>query len=236
MDVLKHDWLTEGLMDYEYKKFILLAYLKDVRSRFNKSELYPFMADLIFHYRNLLKVEESKQLLYEYFPKSLNRADFLKLKLSYDKLVKDDEVMQVIEDIIAFALPKMERTLDEGKELYEFVEEHIEFSPVGLSPLYVQEGYLMINQDASQEIFIFRYQMTLFEHSNERYRSVTTNFVTNEMKGLSRSYESIKLDLARNFTDLANPATYLAVSKLKFPMHETILPVAKRMLVRQISE
>jgi len=141
MEALKHDWLTEGLIDYEYKKYILLAYLKDVRSRFNKSELYPFMSDLVFHYRNLLKVKESKQLLFEHFPKTLSRADFLKLKLSYDKLVKDDEVMLVIEDIIAFALPKMEQILDEGKELFEFVEEHIELSPVGLSPIYAQDGY-----------------------------------------------------------------------------------------------
>jgi hypothetical protein len=236
MDTLKHDWLTEGLMDYEYKKFIVLAYLKDVRSRFNKSELYPFMSDLVFHYRNLVKVKESKQLLFEYFPKSLSRADFIKLKLSYDKLVKDDEVMQVIEDIITFALPKMEHALEEGKELFEFVEEHIEISPVGLSPLYAQEGYLMINQDYSQEISIYRYQMTLFEHANEHYRSVSTHFVGNEFKGLSKSYENIKLALARNFTDLPNPATYLAVSKLKFPLNETILPVAKRMLVREISE
>ena len=60
MDSLKHDWLTEGLIDYEYKKYVLLAYLKDVSRRFNQSELYPFMSDLVFHYRNLIKVRESK--------------------------------------------------------------------------------------------------------------------------------------------------------------------------------
>jgi len=236
MEALKHDWLTEGLMDYEYKKYILLAYLKDVRTRFNKSELYPFMSDLVFHYRNLLKVRESKQLLFENFPKSLSRADFLKLKLSYDKLVKDDEVMQVIEDIIAFALPKMERILEEGKELFEFVEENIELTPVGLSPLYAHEGYLFIHLDRSSDVSIYRYQMTLFEHASEKYRSVSTSFVKNEWRDFSRTYERIKVELARSFSDLPNPATYLAVSKLQFPIPQTILPVAKRMLVREIGE
>ena len=127
MDTLRHDWLTEGLIDYEYKKYILLAYLMDVKKRFNQSELYPFMADLVFHYRNLVKVRESKKMMYENFPQSLSRADFDKLQLTYEKIINDDEVMDQIEEILRFALPKMKETLEEGKELFEFVEEKGKF-------------------------------------------------------------------------------------------------------------
>ncbi len=235
MDSLKHDWLTEGLIDYEYKKYVLLAYLKNIGSRFNQSELYPFMSDLIFHYRNLIKVKESKKLMYDNFPETLTKADFNKLRLTYDKIVNDDEVMQQIEEIIAFAIPKMKGMLEEGKELYEFVEEHIELEPVGVSPIYSDEGYLFINQDSSTNVSIFRYQMTFFEHAQEKYRSMTTKFLMNEMKGISKTFENIKVDLTKQFTELPNPATYLASSKLKFPLNETVLPVAKRMLVRRIS-
>lgn len=235
MDSLKHDWLTDGLIDYEYKKYILLAYLKDVGKRFNQSELYPFMTDLIFHYRNLIKVRESKKLMYDNFPESLTKADFNKLRLTYEKIVNDDEVMQQIEEIISFAIPKMKNMLEEGKELYEFVEENIKLEPVGVSPIYSDEGYLFINQDSSNDIAIYRYQMTFFEHAEEKYRSMTTEFLMNEMRNISKTYENIKVELTRQFTELPNPATYLAVSKLKFPLKETVLPVAKRMLVREIS-
>ncbi|MEO1254782.1 MAG: hypothetical protein AAFY41_07855, partial [Bacteroidota bacterium] len=91
MERLKHDWLTDGLIDYEYKKYILLAYLKDIKKRFNQSELYPFMSDLVFHYRNLLKVKQSKELMYESFPETLSKADFNKLQLTYNKIINDDE-------------------------------------------------------------------------------------------------------------------------------------------------
>ncbi|MEP1033183.1 hypothetical protein [Ekhidna sp.] len=235
MDSLKHDWLTEGLIDYEYKKYILLAYLKNIGSRFNQSELYPFMSDLIFHYRNLIKVKESKKLMYDNFPETLTKADFNKLRLTYDKIVNDDEVMQQIEEIIAFAIPKMKGMLEEGKELFEFVEEHIELEPVGVSPIYSDEGYLFINQDASMDVSIFRYQMTFFEHAEEKYRSMTTEFLMNEIRGISTTFENIKVGLTKRFTELPNPATYLASSRLKFPLNETVLPVAKRMLVRRIS-
>ena len=235
MDSLIHDWLTEGLIDYEYKKYVLLAYLKDVSRRFNQSELYPFMSDLVFHYRNLIKVRESKKLMYDSFPETLTKADFNKLRLTYDKIVNDDEVMQQIEQIIAFAIPKMKDMLEEGKELFEFVEENIALEPVGLSPIYSDEGYLFINQDSSRDVSIYRYQMTFFEHAEEKYRSMTTEFLMNEIRDISKTFENIKVNLTRQFTELPNPATYLAISKLKFPLNETVLPVAKRMLVRVIS-
>ncbi len=235
MEKLKHDWLTEGLIDYEYKKYVLLAYLKDIRQRFDKSELYPFMSDLIFHYRNILKVKENKKLMYENFPETLSKADFQRLQLTYDKVVNDDDVMKELEDIISFALPEIQSTLEDGKELHEFVEENIELVPVGLSPIYDQEGYLLLKLANTREVSIYRYQVTLFEHADEKYRSMTTEFLMNDFSNISRTYENIKVELTRKFTELPNPATYLALSKLKFPLVETLLPVAKRMLVRNIS-
>ena len=65
MTELSKDWLTQGLIDFEYKKYILLAYLKNVRQNFQGQILYPFLSDLVFHYRNLLSIRENKQLIYE---------------------------------------------------------------------------------------------------------------------------------------------------------------------------
>ncbi|MEM0941291.1 MAG: hypothetical protein AAF600_13380 [Bacteroidota bacterium] len=235
METLKHDWLTEGLIDYEYKKYILLAYLKDVKKRFNQSELYPFMADLVFHYRNLLKVKESKKILFENFPQSLSKADFEKLQLTYKKIIDDDDVMNQIEEILFFALPKIKETMEEGKELYEFVEENISMEPVGVSPIYEDEGYLLINLDTSNKVSVYRYQMTFFEHAEEKFRSMATQFLMCEIKKINRTYENLKMELTKQFTELPNPATYVAETKLKFPLEQTVLPVAKRMLVRRLS-
>lgn len=235
MEQLKHDWLTEGLIDFEYKKYILLAYLKDIRRRFDLNELYPFMSDLVFHYRNILKVKESKALMYENFPESLSKADFQKLELVYKKVVKDGEVMKALDDIIGYALPKMQNAIEDGREIHEFVEENVEIIPVGVSSIYEKEGYLFINQNNARDVSVYRYQITLFEHADEKYRSMSTEFLLNDVKNITRTYESIKIDLIKQFTELPNPATYLALSKLKFPLNETLLPVAKRMLVRSIS-
>jgi len=71
MEHLKDNWLTEGLIDFEYKKYQLLGYLKRVKESFYRVELYPFLSDLVFHYRNLMTLRENKLMTGESFPKEL---------------------------------------------------------------------------------------------------------------------------------------------------------------------
>ena len=52
MKKLSPDWITEKHIDFEYKKYVLLAYLQEVNMNFEKTHLYPFLADLVDHYRN----------------------------------------------------------------------------------------------------------------------------------------------------------------------------------------
>ena len=87
MERLNENWLTQGLIDYEYKKYILLAYIKTVNESFGRIELYPFMADLVFHYRNLLRVKENKDLIFESFPREISKEEFNRLELSYKQIV-----------------------------------------------------------------------------------------------------------------------------------------------------
>ena len=235
MEQLKMDWLTDGLIDFEYKKYVLLAYLKHVKENFDEQKLYPFMSDMVFHYQNLMTLKKNKNLIYENFPKSISKADFTKLEVTYRRLVEDDEMMQEIEDIMEFAAPRFKSTLEVGKEIYDFVEKNLEFVPVGLTPIYINEGYLFIQQDVNSEVNIYQYQLTFFEQANEKFRGVHTHFLKKEERTLANTFEQIKLKLVKRFSTLPNPATFAVVSKLFFPLPETLLPVAKRMLVQNIS-
>jgi hypothetical protein len=48
--------------------------------------------------------------------------------------------------------------------------------------------------------------------------------------------ENIKAELIRNRSLLPNPAVYNIETSLQVPLQETLLPVAKRRLIRYISE
>jgi hypothetical protein len=49
------------------------------------------------------------------------------------------------------------------------------------------------------------------------------------------SYTAIKSELIKNRSDLPNPAVYALETDLSLPMEETLLPIAKRSLVRYIT-
>lgn len=235
MNQLNRDWLTQGLIDFEYKKYVLMGYLKTVNGYFSRVELYPFMGDLVFHYRNLLAVKENKTLIRESFPKEISVEEFKKLELSYRQIVEDDAVMNELESIIDFAIPKIKNSLQEGSIIYEHVESQCEISPIGVTPLYAQEGYLFVTQPPEKETNVYRYQMSIYEQSHEQLRSLNTEFIESVPRNITNTYENIKLELVRRFKDLPNPATYLILSRMKFPFTETLMPVAKRMFVKHIS-
>lgn len=235
MERLSQDWLTQGLIDFEYKKYILLAYLNHVKTSFDRVELYPHMADLVFHYRNLVSIKENKTLIRESFPKELSLEDFKKLELSYHKLINDDDVMNELESILEFAIPQVKDSLQEGSMIFEYVESNCEISPIGVTPLYANEGYLVVAQPPQSEAQVYRYQVSIFEDAHEQFRSLNTQLVDTVVKSNFITYESIKLDLIRRFKDLPNPATYLFTSKLKFPFTATLMPVAKRLFIKHIT-
>jgi hypothetical protein len=233
IDKLKTDWLTDGLIDFEYKKYVLLAYLQNVKRCFDEFALYPAFDELIFHYKNLLITRDNKNLFYESFPKEISKADFQLLKLNYRKIVEDDEIMNILDDIVNYAIPKMKNSLEEGKEVYELIEKNIELAPVGITPIYKDEGYLFIAESGAKDLKIYRYGVSFFHHANEKYRAIQTTYVENTYKGF-QSYENLKLDIIRKYKEMPNPATYIVNVSIPCSFEQTLMPITKRMLVKHL--
>lgn len=234
MDKLHEDWLTRDLVDFEYKKYILLAYIKNVKNQFNDRILYPFMSDLVFHYNNLLALQKNKKLIYENFPKEVSRADFERLKINYRQIIQDGDLMNTIEDILNFALPRFQEGVEEGAGLYENIAHQIRIEPIGISPLYKNEGYLLMFTNQQTSVHIYHYKITVFHQTDESYRAIRTQMLDTTHWSLSNSFEQIKKTLVANNKDLPNPATFLAVSEKAYPIEPTLLPITKRLLVQHI--
>ena len=235
MKELPHDWLTRGHIDFEYKKYLLLAYLQEVKKEFHAQRLYPFLSDVVSHYNNLLIIKEKGEQLKNAFPKRLTKADLQKLRLLYERLEEDEPLMQELNDILSFSLPQMKAALEEGREIYEFIESKVSLSPVGVFPLYAKEGYLLIQERVKVETKIFRYELTVFNSAQEKYRALNLSYLESVRRSLAHSFEHMKMDLVKRFPELPNPATYLLAVDIPCPYQETLLPIAKRTLVRELS-
>jgi hypothetical protein len=68
MKTLSSNWFFEDLLDLEYKKYVLLAYLQDVDKHFTQIKLYPQLNELVNHYRLLKRFMDQKNNLYLDFP------------------------------------------------------------------------------------------------------------------------------------------------------------------------
>jgi|JI8StandDraft_2_1071088.scaffolds.fasta_scaffold01641_9 hypothetical protein len=235
MKILNPNWLTEGLIDFEYKKYILLAYFKGIQEEFRASKLYPYLSDLIFHYQNLQNIKEHKKILYQSFPKQISKADFENLRIEYENFVQDDQLMEELESIISFALPNFKNLLVEGKNIYEYIEQNLEFLPIGISPLYQEEGYLFLHEELLRNIQIYYYQASMFTNLENSFRAIHLEYLETIQKSFFETFENLKINLLRKYKQMPNPATFLVNAKLSYPLEETLLPLAKRILIKHIS-
>ncbi|MGZ5255473.1 MAG: hypothetical protein ACXWV4_13655, partial [Flavitalea sp.] len=62
-----------------------------------------------------------------------------------------------------------------------------------------------------------------------------TQFLETRQRSIVNTYESLKTELIKSRKDFPNPAVYSIESEIALPVDETLLPIAKRTLVRYIS-
>ncbi|MDF3079010.1 MAG: hypothetical protein K0S09_2899 [Sphingobacteriaceae bacterium] len=236
MRTLSVNWFIEGSVDFEHKKYLILSYLQEINQHFHKSRLYPNLSDLVFHYNNLLNFKQNKLTIQKAFPSRLTQADIEAVQLTYERMVKDDGLMQEIERIISYSLNKIDPALREGKEIYDFVESRLNIAPVGVVPLVPYHGYFLLKNGDERSNSVYEYQITIFEGKDDKYRGINTEFVENYTYNFVNTPESIKVDLITRRKHLPNPAVYQVESDIMFPLEQTLLPVAKQTLVKFISK
>jgi hypothetical protein len=235
MKSLSETWFAEGYIDFELKKYTLLAYLQEVNKYFNENKLYPQLADVIFHYNNIVAFRENKKFLQEHFPKQLTEINMQKLQLAYEEMIEDTELMKELEDIIQYSAQKIKGTIETGTEIYEFVESNLTIEPVGIIPLDVNEGYFFLRDSRYNDTVVYQYRLTIFEKHDEKYRGIRTDYVQQWRRTVSNSPENLKRLLIKERKELPNPAVYNIESNLAYPLEETLLPIAKRSFVKYLS-
>ncbi len=235
MGKLSKDWLTEQHIDLELKQYVLLAYLQEVKESYQATKIYPYLGELIEHYKNLLLIKKHQEDLIDQTPKELKGFDFKNGKIEYKKPELESELIETINNIIDFAMPLLAQNIQDGKTIYDLVEEHFSFKAVGISPLNHDEGYLLLHCADEKDVYAYQYQLTLFTTAQKSYRGLYVNEIERYTSTFTSSYESIKSDLIQKHKDLPNPAVYAVDCGLNIPLQETFLPIAKRYFVNKIS-
>jgi hypothetical protein len=231
MGKLSENWLTESHIDFELKKYTLLAYLQEVKAQYRSNKLYPPLTELIEQYKNLITIKRSAEMMKDGLQKDLSGFDLQAWKLKYTNSFEDDEAMQVLQQIIDYSLPLLAENIQEGKSIYDLVEEHLKIQAIGISPVKTNEGYLLLHCNEEKNVHAYQYAVSLYESADEKYRSISTSYVSDYSYSISCTYEAIKSDLIHKRKEIPNPAVYAVNCNLSIPLQETFLPIAKRYFV-----
>jgi len=236
MKTLSNDWITEGLIDAEYKSYVLMAYLSWIKQEFNEQKLYPGFSDLVQHYQNVLSVKTGREQLKKAFPKEIEKADWENLTFQFKEKGDENDFFEEMDRIIEYSIPIMQSHLEEGKSLYQFVEQHLHISPVGIASLSTGEGFFFLLAPPKKATQIYHYQSTLMHLPDGNCRALHVSFLDEVRLSYTTTLEGIKLDLLRKHPKPQVPATFLIESEVLVPWNESLLPVAKRRLVEYLAK
>jgi len=227
---------TGALTDPERTQYQILSNLQQVRNAFSNNRLYPYLTELIQFYGSLITIIQRYTELKDAVPGRLIQIDIDRKELVYDKSGFESDHMQRIEELIVWSLPYIKSTIEEGKTIFEFVDGLLQMEEVGIMPKCLEEGYLLITDHESITLNILQFNLSIISQENDTYRSLKTKQIKRiDRKEVSRSPQQIKLELIQEKRHIPNPATYYFDADLDFPYEATMLPVAKRKLMRHLS-
>lgn len=234
MKSLSNNWITENRIDFEYKKYVLLAYLQEVKKFFDENKLYPPLSEIVHHYENVVRFKETRNNFLTQLPKLLSSIDLEKQMLHYHGSMDQDTILAEIESIIEFSIPQFLMHLEQGKDIFDFVEKVINIEPIGVVPLQNKFGYLLIKSNDSIGTRVYEYHLSVIEQPNERLSSLKTNFIKSYEQSLSHTFHHIKSDILHEYKVFSNPAVFGIEAEHELPFDETLLPVAKRLFLKMI--
>jgi hypothetical protein len=233
--VLKIELFTQVQSDFESRQLNVLAALKAISNDFQLNRIYPHLSHLVEIYRTLDDICRRLEDLRDEFPKRIKKIDFVNQEIEHEVVFVDGSDLQQVEELIQWALPHIAAKIEEGRTIYEFVNEEIKLEEVGIIPKYTDEGYLFVPDNEESKLLLFQYEISIFQGAQDKYRSLKTDFLKALEQGRALlSPNSIKLDLIDEYKKLPNPAPYSFQTQLDFPFTETVFPIAKRKLLKQL--
>jgi hypothetical protein len=221
--------------DVETSQFQILASLKTYYAEFHHTRLYPALAELIDLAKALEGILQEQARLEQRLPQELKTVDWTNKKLVFEPMQVQPSDIERVMELIRWALPHLYAGIEEGRSVYDFVDENLRLEEVGLMPMYREEGYAFVPENRASLLHLLKYEVSLFTAEDRRFRAIKTRVLKSLKQQLIQfSPEFLKMQLLEEHHDLPNPATFQFATDFDFPYVETILPVAKRKLMARV--
>lgn len=221
-------------IDQELELYRTLAYVQRVDARYKEKKLYPHLDDLRVRLEQLMKLRKRKEDL-----ATGMKRDIIGLDLHTNELLRtsleEDDLLRAVDAMIEHAVPELELAMGRGTDLQLQLERTIRVEPIGVIPLVVNEGYLLLRQGREAMVYNYQCPILLLMDGAKEHRVMRTRYVATYTVGLAFTYEQVKADLAHRFSGMPVPALFAFESDITLPRIETFMPLAKRVVYELIT-
>ncbi|MEO8167473.1 MAG: hypothetical protein ABI623_04440, partial [bacterium] len=131
MQKLTLDTFLTGTADSEVRQYHVLEGLKHNYTEFTHNRLYPSLSELVDLHTALVNILNGMSDIDGRLPHELKEVDLEQGKLVYQTAGINDEDFLRAAELIMWALPKIEQAIDEGVNIYNFVDEQMQIKQVG---------------------------------------------------------------------------------------------------------
>jgi hypothetical protein len=226
------DWLYSSDFDQVKKSLQWKSFLKEIDEDFRLMMLSPRYADVKQIHRMFDVLLRNWNNLYQNIPETMTGFDFHKMRLNSEKTQGHLSIEERLDFLREFMMPLLKLRYNDGLCIKEFIFDHLHLSHVGIEPLLISKGFLLLKNGNTHATLAFRYYYNgLIDEHNRLY--LTTEKVCEYEYSISNSFLNMKRNLQEKFRDWG--PVYLIESDIELPLWHSIRPVAKSKLAKYIS-
>lgn len=217
--------------DFEIKKYKILSVLKYHEERIRKYLLYPTLTELV---NSLVILEGIVNKAVLNFDEHEDDKFFLNNIPASDFCDEDEDELTAL---IKWAGSSINKMLDEAIAIFEFAEKNIHIGQLSGRPGENSEGYFIIPNLECKMANIYRYETVVFNSSGTPLSSVRTkHLISFSEKELRDNSADPAVKILMDYINDKGASVLFCSTDVGLPYEETILPVAKKNLLKYLSE
>jgi hypothetical protein len=223
--------------DNELTQYKILAKLNQYNEKFRKYKLFPELLQL-YHIDNMLR---SLYVKYQPYNESLSKgmkAPAIDAQgTNVVDSVTDSSDDKDIFELLGWAMLHVQAAMEEGIAVYEFVHDNLKIEPAIPVRSKKSEGYFIIPDYYNNLLRIFEYSSPKFSLKKKSSKSLKTKLLIQiSLNEVESSILSSGLKLVERYGQMKDVPVYICNTNLDLPFKETVLPIAKSVLLGKIND
>ena len=233
--ILDTDWLFNGYMDVEHRRYVLLDYFTKMGKHLEEIKLYPMFLELSIHLGNIHTLLKDKKMLY--VDKVIPTPDYE--LLPSDLKMKDIPVLTVEEETELYKILNESQILirdyfNFAKSLWSLVYESIDIKVKhNKKNIHSKKGFFYYKRDG--DVYVWKYITKKVYKVKDQYRTSLDLIYQGDIGGLTINTILTKFSKTYETKGESKLPVFEMFCDDKFPIDETLAPLFKRKLISFVS-